>query len=408
LRLGTILEADARLISRVRMQSSGSQTRMGEGAGLSLSAARTSRLSFIDLTRGLVIVLMAWDHVCGFWNQVHGGLEGIMPARNPALDTVSFLSRFITHWCAPTFVFLAGSSLALSTAKRLGRGESQRDVTLHILKRGLVLVALEWLIVSPAFDLPPFNVQVMACIGFCFVVFSVLRLMPASAVLGASLIVVLNRQWLDLGWIPSTPIGVYIRALINEPLIVGGPSTVIYPVLPWLGVMGLGWVFGVYLAGLEPGKVAGLKRPLALVGAALIVLFILVRYFNGYGNLVRRWSDSLFDWLYVSKYPPDVAFLLWTLGGMCLFLVAGMVFAERGWLRNRVVAAVGTLGRVPLFFYVAHLWLYRLRLPGQPPPFYLDLPQTAVVWLAGLLVLWLACSRYEVVKGQHPRLLQYL
>jgi uncharacterized membrane protein len=390
------------------MQPDGSYAKIGEQTGISFGPVKPSRLPFIDLTRGLVMVLMAWDHVSGFWNQMHGGLEGIYPARDPALDTVGFLSRFITHWCAPTFVFLAGTSLALSTIRRLGRGESQRDVTLHILMRGLILVALEWLIVSPAFDLPLFNVQVIGCIGFCLVVFSLFRLMPTPAILGASLLILLNRQWLDLSWIPSTPIGVYIRALINEPLIMGGPSTVIYPVLPWLGVMGLGWVFGVYLAGLEPERVTGLKRPLAFVGAASIILFVVVRYFNGYGNLVRRWSDNLLDWLYVSKYPPDIAFLLWTLGGMCLFLATAMIFVERGWQRNRIVAAVTTLGTVPLFFYVAHLWLYRLRLPGQPAPFYLDLPQTAVAWLVGLVILWLACSKYEVIKRQHPRLLQYL
>jgi uncharacterized membrane protein len=390
------------------MQLSDSYTKIDEQAGKPSSLVNFPRLSFIDLTRGLVMILMAWDHVSGFWVQMHGGLEGIMPMRNPALDTVSFLSRFITHWCAPTFVFLAGTSLALSTTKRLGRGESQRDVTIHILKRGLVLIALEWLIVSPAFDLPLFNVQVMACIGLCFVALSVLRLMPAAAVLGVSLIILLNRQWLNLSRIPSTPIGVYVRALINEPLIMGGPSTVIYPVLPWLGVMGLGWVFGVYLAGLGPNGVTGLKRPLASVGAASIILFIAVRYLNGYGNLVRRWSNNLLDWLYISKYPPDIAFLLWTLGGMCLFLAVGIIFVERGWQRNRIVAAVDTLGRVPLFFYVTHLWLYRLRLPGQPAPFYLGIPQTAAVWLVGLAVLWLACSRYEFVKRRHPRFLQYL
>jgi uncharacterized membrane protein len=214
------------------------------------------------------MILMAWDHVTGFWNRTHMGLEGVIPARNPSLDTVTFLSRFITHWCAPTFVFLAGTSLALSTMKRLKRGDAQRSISLHILTRGIVLVALEWLIVSPAFDLPLFNIQVIGCIGLCFVLFSVLRLLPAPAVLGSSLLILLNRQWLDLSWIPATPLGVYIRAVINEPLIQGGFSTVIYPVLPWLGVMGLGWVFGVYLTGLETHNLAELKRPLAIAGAA--------------------------------------------------------------------------------------------------------------------------------------------
>jgi uncharacterized membrane protein len=380
---------------------------MGKQIAAPLSVA-SSRLSFIDLTRGFVMILMAWDHVTGFWNRTHMGLEGVIPARNPSLDTVTFLSRFITHWCAPTFVFLAGTSLALSTVKRLKRGDSQRSISLHILTRGIVLVALEWLIVSPAFDLPVFNVQVIACIGFCLIVFSVFRLLPTPAVLGSSLLILLNRQWLDLSWIPATPLGVYIRAVINEPLIQGGFSTVIYPVLPWLGVMGLGWVFGVYLTGLETSRLAGLKRPLAIAGAASLLLFTVVRYSNGYGNLVRRWSDNPLDWLYLSKYPPDIAFLLWTLGGMCLFLAAGIVFTEREWLKSRVVSAVATIGMVPLFFYVAHLWLYRLRLPGQPAPFYLDYPQTAVVWLVGLAILWLVSAKYQIVKRLHPRLLQYL
>jgi uncharacterized membrane protein len=374
----------------------------------SLKPVAGERLSFIDLTRGLVMILMAWDHVTGFWNQLHGSLEGILPARNPALDTVTFLSRFITHWCAPTFVFLAGTSLALSTVRRLTRGESQRDVTLHILTRGLILIALEWLIVSPAFDLPLFNIQVIGCIGLCFIIFSILRRLPTTSILGVSLIILLNRQWLDLSWIPSTPLGVYIRAAINEPMFWGGPSTVLYPVLPWLGIMGLGWVFGVYLSGSEPERVTRLKRPLALTGVASILLFVVVRYFNGYGNLVRRWSNNLLDWLYMSKYPPDIAFMLWTLGGMCLFLAASIVLVERGWLKNRVVSSVNTLGRVPLMFYVVHLWLYRLRLPGVPAPFYLDLSQTLGFWMVGLVVLWLLCSRYERLKRMHPRLLQYI
>jgi hypothetical protein len=171
--------------------------------------------------------------------------------------------------------------------------------------------------------------------------------------------------------------------------------------------MGLGWVFGVYLEGIDSIKLSGLKRPFIIAGIASLLLFVVVRYFNGYGNLVRRWSDSPLDWLYLSKYPPDIAFLLWTLGGTCLFLAAAMVFVEHSWLKNRVVSAVMTIGTVPLFFYVAHLWLYRLRLPMQPAPFYLDYPQTAAVWLVGLIILWLASTRYQTVKRQHPRLLQY-
>ncbi len=172
--------------------------------------------------------------------------------------------------------------------------------------------------------------------------------------------------------------------------------------------MGLGWVFGTYLSGLDRERVARLKLPLATTGVASVALFFLVRWTNGYGNLVRRWSGNVMDWLYVSKYPPSVAFLLWSLGGMCLFLALGLLIEERGWSRRSVSGAVHTFGRTPLFFYLTHLWLYRLRLPKTPAPFYLGLPQTLAFWGVGLVILWLLCSRYEKLKRRYPRLLQYI
>jgi uncharacterized membrane protein len=369
----------------------------------------SSRLQFIDFARGLVMMLMAWDHVSGFWMQVHGGLEGIYPFRNPALDLTMFLARFVSHWCAPTFVFLSGVSLALSVNKRLGRGDSQRDISLHIVKRGLVLLLFEVLLVSPAFDLPYLYFGVIACIGVGLIIFSVYRRLPTMAILAISMIIILNHQWLDLGFIPMDAAwGHYLRRIIHEPGFTWPPYFALYPVIPWIGVMGLGWVFGTYLHGLERERVFRLKLPLAATGAASIALFFVVRYFNGYGNLVRRWSGDVLDWLYLSKYPPSVAFLLWTLGGMCLFLALGLLIEERGWSDRNIARAVHTFGRVPLFFYLTHLWLYRLRLPGVPAPFYLDLLQTLGFWALGLVVLWALCSRYEELKRRYPRFLQYI
>jgi len=369
----------------------------------------SSRLQFIDFARGLVMMLMAWDHVSGFWMQVHGGLEGIYPFRNPALDLTMFLARFVSHWCAPTFVFLSGVSLALSVNKRLGRGDSQRDISLHIVKRGLALLLFEILLVSPAFDLPYLYFGVIACIGVGLIIFSVYRRLPAMAILAISLIIILNHQWLDLSFAPmDVAWGHYLRRIIHEPGFTWPPYFALYPVIPWIGVMGLGWVFGTYLHGIERERVFRLKLPLAATGAASIALFFVVRYFNGYGNLVKRWSNNVLDWLYLSKYPPSIAFLLWTLGGMCLFLALGLLIEERGWSDRNIAGAVHTFGRVPLFFYLTHLWLYRLRLPGVPVPFHLDLLQTLGFWAVGLVVLWALCSRYEKLKRRYPRFLQYI
>jgi hypothetical protein len=127
-----------------------------------------------------------------------------------------------------------------------------------------------------------------------------------------------------------------------------------------------------------------------------------VRWLNSYGNLLGRRGGTVIDWLYVSKYPPSVAFLLWGLGGMCIFMVIGLLLQQRPGL-NVVTKAIHDIGRTPLFFYVAHLWLYRLRLPGViERPFYLEMYQTFLLWVAGLVVLSWLCKKYYRVKRDHP------
>jgi hypothetical protein len=118
--------------------------------------------------------------------------------------------------------------------------------------------------------------------------------------------------------------------------------------------------------------------------------------------------------MYVSKYPPSVAFLLWSLGGMCIFLTIGLFLEERILLENRLVAGILTIGRNPLFFYVTHLWLYRARWPdfvpgGTGSPFHLELGPTVFYWVVGLVVLWYMCREYEKLKREYPRpILQYI
>jgi uncharacterized membrane protein len=360
---------------------------------------RLTRLQFIDFTRGLVMMLMAWDHASNFWNQVHGGSEGLMPFRNPNLDLVWTLARFVTHYAAPT----------------LSRGDSQRDITIHIIVRGLLLLVFEALIVAPAFNsgpglaLPRYYFGVIACIGVSLIIFSVYRRLPASVILGFSLIIILNQQWLDLSFIPfDVAWGHYLRRILAEPGFTWRPYFALYTLVPWFGVMGLGWVFGTYLNGFDRARLPKLKKFLAVAGVASIAMFLLVRLMNGYGNLVRRWSMDILDWLYISKYPPSIAFLLWTLGGACLFMALGIWLQEKNWSDKNIVGTIHTLGRAPLFFYLTHLWLYRLRLPAVPAPFYLNIWQTMAWWGVGLVILWLACSKYLVLKKRYPRFLQYI
>jgi uncharacterized membrane protein len=375
---------------------------------------RVGRLQFIDFARGIVMAIMAWDHVSSFWNEFHHGGEGILGQAPPFLNLTWFLERFVSHVCAPSFIFLAGTVLALSATKRVLRGESQFNVSLHLIKRGLILLLLETLLVTPAFywlapQYPPLYFGVIACIGVCLIIFSVYRRLPPTVILALSLIIILNHPSLNLDFIPNDEAwGSYTRVVIHEPSFAFWPYVGLYPIIPWIGVMGLGWCFGLLLSQMDPDRIKRLKTPLLATGVSSIALFFVVRLMNGYGNLLRRWGNTVIDWLYVSKYPPSLAFLLWTLGWMCIFLALGLTLQDRPKFNKGVTGVILAYGRNPLFFYLAHLWLYRLRLPNLPKPPPLPMWQTFIFWIVGLAILWQLCLRYEKLKRKYPRFLQYI
>ena len=374
------------------------------------SGKKQSRLQFIDFTRGLIMVIMAWDHVSGFWNRYHQGSEGVMGAMRPFLNTTWFLARFVSHYCAPTFIFLAGTVLALSTIKRRERGESPFILGGRMIVRGVVLLLAEALLVAPAFDTPWAYFGVIACIGVCFIIFSVAKEMPTWLIFALSMFIVLNHNFINLDFIPNDVAwGHYLRVILHEPNFEMSPWVGLYPIFPWIGVMGLGWTFGSTISGYSREQIKGLETPLRKIGYASIATFFLVRAVNGYGNLLPRQGWSLVDWLYVSKYPPSQAFLLWTLGGMCLFMAYAVKRQDNLDFNEGLTGALNQFGRTPLFFYLAHLWLYRLRLPDTPGWFYMPMFPTLGFWVLGLAVLYELCKRYEVLKRKHPNsVLQYI
>lgn len=389
---------------------------MGNNQGKVENAKKfRGRLDFLDFARGLVMIIMAWDHISVFWNEHHLGSEGVLGTMKTPYNTTWFLLRFVTHYCAPTFVFLAGTVLAISTKRRIERGDGQWEITAHLIKRGLVLLFLEAMFVSPSFRLPWTYFGVIACIGVCFIIFSVARRLPDKVILIVSLLIVLNHSFLSLDFIPDTVNwGHYLRVILHEPNFRLFPYYGLYPIIPWIGVMGIGWSLGSYLETKSREEITAHRNRILGTGIASIVTFFLVRYFNGYGNLLARNGNTIVDWLYVSKYPPSVAFLLWTLGGMCIFLTIGLLLEERGLKENRFVAGILTIGRNPLFFYITHLWLYRARwpdfTPGRDiPPFYLELFPTLTFWVIGIVVLWYMCREYEKLKRKYPKpILQYI
>lgn len=371
---------------------------------------QAGRLQFIDFTRGLVMVLMAWDHVSGFWNRYHLGSEGVLGTMRTPYNTTWFLVRFVTHYCAPIFIFLAGTMLAYSSIRRQRRGESELGISLRLIIRGIILLVAEVIIISNAFDQTPWlYFGVIACIGVCFIIMSVARKLPLWLILGISLFIILNHGFLNLDFIPNdVNWGHYLRVILHEPSFTTPPYVGLYPIIPWIGVMGLGWVFGAFLVDYPREKIKKLREPLKRIGTGSIVLFFIVRIVNNYGNLLPRQGGSLVDLLYVSKYPPSVAFLLWTLGGMCLFMAYGLRLQETNRYQG-VSKIILQFGRTPLFFYLTHLWVYRFRLPNAPRLFYMPMLPTIGLWILGLALLYELCKRYEVIKRSHPdSILQYI
>ena len=369
------------------------------------------RYEFIDFTRGVVMAIMAWDHVSGFWNSLHHGGEGIMGNAPEFANVVWFFARFVSHFCAPTFIFLSGTVLAISTIRRAAKGQSELSVSLHMIIRGLTLLIFEALVVSPAFGTTRYYFGVIACIGVCFIIYSVARKLPVPVIFALSLFTVLNHCFLNLDFIPNDVWwGHYLRVIIHEPNYEWRPFVGLDPIIPWIGVMGIGWTFGSYLLNMDSDQVANLKEPLKKIGYASIATFFIVRLVSGYGTLVPREGFGIMDIMYVSKYPPSIAFLLWTLGGMCLFMSLGLRLQDHPEYHEGLTGVILAYGRNPLFFYLTHLWLYRLR-PWwvRSRPFPLPLIPTLALWIMGLAVLWQLCIRYEVVKRRYPRsFLQYI
>jgi uncharacterized membrane protein len=306
------------------------------------------RLPAIDRMRGLVILLMALDHVRDFFNADALHFDPTDLDRTyPAL----FLTRFVTHISAPTFIFLAGAS-AFLLGEKLG---DRRALARFLLTRGAWLIVLDIAIVSPVWVLEPgwFDLGVLWAIGFSMMLLAGLVFLPPLAVLLAGVLIVLGHNLLDT--LHAQEFGslapLWTLFLEPGPLPFGLHGAVSYPALPWFGIMALGYGLG-YLF-LEPA--AKRERRLIVLGLGAIGFFLLLRLGNLYGD-PKPWisqSDDVMtalSMLNVTKYPPSLLYALVTLGALFLLLPA---MERLGGLAGDVLA---TFGRVPLFIYVLHLY----------------------------------------------------
>jgi uncharacterized membrane protein len=326
------------------------------------ATGKPARLAALDILRGFVMVVMTVDHSSDIFNagRLFTDSVAFWKPETP-LPAAQFYTRWITHLCAPTFVLLAGTALALSTAGRMKRGESARSIDRHIALRGALLIVLDavWMglgLIGPGVVL----LQVLYAIGASLIAMVALRRLSDRALLGVGIaLIVLDEVFLALlasmhleRTIPAA-LFVSLGFFFNGHFIVG------YALFPWLGIMCCGWVLGRrLLAWPEAERTQRASRALAAWGAGLLATFVVVRGANSFGNMfLLRDDGSLVQWLHVSKYPPSISYDGLELGIACILLSILFVVVDRV---PNFLPPLRKLGGAALFYYLLHVHVLAL------------------------------------------------
>ncbi|MBN2432418.1 MAG: DUF1624 domain-containing protein [Acidobacteria bacterium] len=367
-----------------------------------------SRLLSMDALRGLIMVLMAVDHASYFIARVHPG-EFWGSALPRYADALAFLTRWITHLCAPGFFFLMGAGMVLFAAARRQAGWTERRIVRFFVTRGILLILLQLCLENPAWLLgrlgsrqplmdPPggggdvlLHFGVLYGLGATMIAFAFLMRARTMVIVLLSLGAILATQWLT----PSAAeTGVLFSPWLRLLLIPGhtGVWQSFYPLVPWLGVTGLGVMFGRVL--IHQGERA--FRHVLPAGAGFLALFVLLRWAGGFGNF-HPWESGWIGFFNVTKYPPSLAFLLVTLGLNFLLL---FVFHKMEAALPRAARPLLVFGRSPLFFYIVHLYVYGLM--GLAFPDGTGYAVMYLFWLIGLIVLFPLCVWYGRFKRRKP------
>jgi uncharacterized membrane protein len=348
----------------------------------------SSRLQAIDVVRGFVMVVMTLDHSSSSFNAGRLMYDSAATAHaGMALDPLQFFTRWITHLCAPTFVMLAGASLALSVTRRLRAGMPGAQIDRDILIRGALLIAIDALWMSWIWRLgTPVQLGVLYAIGASMIGMIALRRLPALVVGGLGVALMVGGAALNAALDPSMALA---AATMSGGMV--GPVFFLYPFLPWTGFMMVGWALGVRLAG--PGMRA---RDWAVLAGIAALTFVIVRGLDGYGNAgMPRDGSSWIAWLHVSKYPPSLSY-----AALELAIAFGLLAATWRWATPWRPLVV--LGQTALFFYVLHVHLFKLAAVVLGLYKTQSLGVTAIAWLVMIAALYPLCRWYLGVKRRHP------
>lgn len=378
-----------------------------------------NRVQSIDILRGIVMVIMALDHTRGFFH--YSSSMGADPMDLETTTPFFFFTRWITHFCAPVFVFLSGTSVFLFEAK----GKTKKQVSTFLLTRGLWLILVEILIIVPLweFSFNSIDLQVIWAIGLCMVIFSALIFLPIRVLFFIGIIIIFSHNLLDGIKIHEENWQSFLWALVHErhkfTITENMRILVAYPFLPWLGLMITGYCMGTLYTKNYPA--AKRKNILLFTGLGLIMLFILIRSFNIYGDM-HQWAEqrnamyTFLDFIKITKYPPSLLFILITIG------IALVVLSRLENVSNKLTNKIAVFGKVPFFYYIAHLFVIHLTAfiaffimggtwqqldptgfhhSNLPPSFGFSLTVTYIAWIAIIILLYFPCRWYNNYKSNH-------
>lgn len=386
-----------------------------------MSSITSKRIESIDILRGLVMVLMALDHVRDYFHI--NAFTGNYPENMESTNLVLFGTRFITHFCAPVFIFLAGTSAYLYGQKR-----DIKQLSKFLITRGLWLIFVEIVINNLLWWFDPtfgfINLQVIWAIGICMIVLGLVIYLPKKVILFLGLLIVLGHNSLDAITREGSSVTSVIWYFLHQINGIGiGDNRFLwfsYPVLPWIGVMFLGYYFGALYK--TNSDAIQRKKWLMYLGVGCIMLFFIFRGFNFYADLTP-WSTqttsekTIISFFNVTKYPPSLAFLLITLGPAFLFLN----YIES--IKNSITNKLLVFGRVPFFYYVLHILVIHIAAilgllitgkdwklmildndtmsSGALNGYGYSLFTVYIVWMIIVIFLYPICKAYMTYKSTH-------
>ena len=373
------------------------------------------RIQSVDMLRGLVMIIMALDHMRDYTTMYHFSPEDLSQTTIPL-----FFTRWVTHFCAPVFMFVAGVGSGLGEIN----GKSKKQLSHFLWTRGLWLVLLEFTVIKLGWT---FNftddriiLQVIWALGMAMISLAIMIYVPKKWLLILGLVMVFGHNLFD--GVPSDYFGVLSplwKMLHVDGTFPLGSYTVIakYPMIPWIGVMALGYVFADFYRLEAKAR----QRKIFILGFICTVTFFLVRGINAYGD-PKPWEAqstfgmSLISFLNANKYPPSLSFLLMTLGPSIMLLAVFEKFG--GWLSKFLIV----FGRVPMFFYVVHIYVIHLLavilgiyqgftiidmsslFRNLPQEYGFSLPVTYALWAVLIITHYYLCKSYiEYKRGKkHP------